>query len=114
MQKLEEEERLREEAGFYAVPKIEQNETLMNIRKMARMIREVKSQRRQTALVEKTSNKPTIPRTAPARARERSASRLRDSMTNLGIDMEGTEDVSFVLQCFYCHRFYSFVGAVTC
>lgn len=99
LQKLEEEESLREEAGYYAVPKIERNETLMNIRKMARMIREVKSQRRQKALVENTSNKPIIPRTAPARARDRSTSGLRDSMRNLGVDMDDTEDVSSVLQC---------------
>lgn len=84
---------MREEAGFYAVPKIERCETLTNIRKMARMIRDIKSQRRQTALVEKSSNKPTIPRTAPARARERSTSRLRDTMENLGVSMEGTEEV---------------------
>lgn len=98
LQKLEEEEKLREDAGYYAVPKIERNETLSNIRKMARMIREIKSQRRQTALVEKTSNKPIIPRTTPARARERSTSCLRDTMTNLGVSMEGTEDVSTILQ----------------
>ncbi|KAK7605461.1 hypothetical protein V9T40_007319 [Parthenolecanium corni] len=95
LQKLEEEEKLREDAGYYAVPKIERNETLSNIRKMARMIREIKSQRRQTALVEKTSNKPIIPRTTPARARERSTSCLRDTMTNLGVSMEGTEDAHF-------------------
>lgn len=48
---------------------------------------------RQESRITKQSNKPTIPRTTPARARERSVAHLRDKMQDLGVDMEGTEEV---------------------
>ena len=93
MEELEKEEQLREEAGYYAVPKIEMDDTLLEIRNLARKIRERKAIMREETRVE-TSSKPTIPRTAPARARERSVSNLRDKMEDLGVTMSGTEDVS--------------------
>lgn len=92
MDKLLKEEQLREDAGFYAVPKMELDETLLEIRQLARKIRERKAIMRQETRVE-TSSKPTIPRTAPARVRERSTSNLRDKMEDLGVSMTGTQDV---------------------
>jgi nucleolar GTP-binding protein len=93
LEQLEEEERLREEAGYYAVPKLELDETLLEIRNLARKIRERKAIMRQETRVE-TSSKPTMPRTAPSRARERSVSNLRDKMEDLGVTMDGTDEVS--------------------
>ena len=91
---MEKEEQLREEAGYYAVPKLELDDTLLEIRNLARKIRERKAIMRQETRVE-ASTKPTLPRSAPARARERSVSHLRDKMEDLGVNMAGTEDVSY-------------------
>lgn len=95
LEELEKEEQLREEAGYYAVPKIELDETLREIRSLALRIRERKAIMRQETRITKQSNKPTIPRTAPARARERSVSTLRNKMRDLGVDLENTDEVSF-------------------
>lgn len=100
MEELEKEEQLREEAGYYAVPKIELDETLREIRSLAFRIRERKSLMRQESRITKQSNKPTIPRTAPARVRERSVSTLRNKMQDLGVDMDETEEVRYLF-CVY-------------
>ena len=101
MEELEKEEQLRQEAGYYAVPKMEIDDTLLEIRSLARKIRERKAIMRQETRVE-TSSKPTIPRTAPARARDRSVVDLRDKMEDLGVTMTGTDDVShFVLLIYF-------------
>lgn len=72
------------------------DETLLEIRSLARRIRERKAIMRQETRVA-SSGKPTIPRTAPARARERKVSQLCDTMEELGVNMENTEDVSSIL-----------------
>lgn len=95
LEELEKEEKLREEAGYYAVPKIELDETLREIRSLALKIRERKSLMRQESRITKQSNKPTIPRTAPARVRERSVSTLRNKMQDLGVDMAESEQAHF-------------------
>jgi len=89
------EEKIREEAGYYAVPKLEMDETLMEIRQLATQIRERKAIMRQDARITKQSNKPVIPRNVPAKARSRSVSRLKRSMEDLGVSMEGTQDAHF-------------------
>lgn len=48
---------------------------------------------RNESRISRQSSKPTTPRTAPARARGRSATDLRSRMEDLGVDMEGTEEV---------------------
>lgn len=95
MEELEKEEQLREEAGYYSVPKMEMDETLLEIRSLARKIRERKAIMRQETRVAATK-KPTIPRTTPARVRERSVTDLRDKMEDLGVSMDNTDDVSSV------------------
>jgi nucleolar GTP-binding protein len=91
---LEAEEAAREEAGYYAVPKIEMDETLKEIRELARQIRDKKIIMRQERAILKNSTKPVVPRTAPAKVRGRSVSRLRTEMEELGVDMSDTSDVS--------------------
>jgi nucleolar GTP-binding protein len=91
---LEREEELREAAGIYVVPKIELDDTMKEICSLAKQIRDKKAILREDARVRKSSTKPKLPRTAAARDRDRSVSRLREQMTDLGVDMTNTEDVS--------------------
>lgn len=94
---LEAEEAVREEAGYYALPKIEMDDTLKEIRELARQIRDKKIIMRQERAIQKNSTKPVVPRTAPAKVRDRSVSRLRSEMEELGVDMSETSDVSIVI-----------------
>lgn len=93
---LEQEENLREEAGVYDSKIPELSETMLEIRDLARQIRERKAIMKDEARITKASTKPVIPRTAGAKTRDRSVSKLRDQMEDLGVDMEGTENVSLV------------------
>ncbi|KDR12537.1 nucleolar GTP-binding protein 1 [Zootermopsis nevadensis] len=92
---LEAEEVAREEAGYYAVPKIEMDETLKEIRELARQIRDKKIIMRQERAIVKNSTKPVVPRTAPAKVRGRSVSRLCSEMEQLGVDMSDTSGAHF-------------------
>jgi nucleolar GTP-binding protein len=55
---------------------------------------------RQERAIQKNSTKPVVPRTAPAKVRDRSVSRLRSDMEELGVDMSETNDVSIGSLCF--------------
>ncbi|XP_039285359.1 nucleolar GTP-binding protein 1 [Nilaparvata lugens] len=92
LEQLEEEERLRTEAGYYATPKIEQSQELTEIRELAAKIRERKAIMKIEARVQKQSTKPVMPRTATAHVRDRSVSRLKDEMSRLGVDIEHEDD----------------------
>ncbi|RZF44482.1 hypothetical protein LSTR_LSTR002255 [Laodelphax striatellus] len=92
LEQLEEEERLRIEAGYYATPKIEQSQELSEIRELAAKIRERKAIMKIEARVQKQSTKPVMPRTATAHVRDRSVSRLKDEMSRLGVDIEHDDD----------------------
>lgn len=75
------------------MPKIEIDETLREIKELAQKIRDRKIINRNESRISRQSSKPTTPRTAPARARGRSATDFRNRMEDLGVDMEGTEEV---------------------
>lgn len=92
---LEREEELREESGMYATPKIELDETMREIKALAQQIRDKKVILREETRVNKATSKPTMPRTAGAKVRDRSVSRLRKEMEDLGVDMEGSEAANF-------------------
>ncbi|XP_066903355.1 nucleolar GTP-binding protein 1-like [Halyomorpha halys] len=94
LEELEREEETREEAGFYAVPKIELDSTLQDIRALAQQIRDKKILMKQEASVRKSSTKPKLPRTTTPKVRERSVSRLRTEMGALGVDIGDEEKVS--------------------
>ncbi|KAK7789081.1 hypothetical protein R5R35_008697, partial [Gryllus longicercus] len=96
LEALEREEALREETGMYAVPKIEVDDNLREIRKLAALIRSKKAILQDEARVRKASTKPVMPRTTAPRARSRSVSRLKREMTDLGVDMSGTEEAHFM------------------
>ncbi|KAL4710363.1 hypothetical protein ACJJTC_003760 [Scirpophaga incertulas] len=81
---LEKEEELREAAGMYAVPKIELDQTMKEIKELAIQIRNKKAILKDESRLTKQSTKPVLPRTSRAHTRQRSVSRLRGEMENLG------------------------------
>lgn len=98
---MEQEEELRIQSGMYAIPKMEMDETMKEIRELAQQIRNRKAIIRQESNVKKQCSKPVIPRTTTARARERSVGKLREEFENLGVDMSETDNVSiFTLKLF--------------
>lgn len=92
---LEKEEEIREQTGMYVVPKIELDDTMQEIKKLALQIRHKKAILKDEARINKQSRKPVMPRTAGAKVRERSVSKLRKSMENLGVSMAGTSSANF-------------------
>ena len=97
LEKLEREEGLREEAGMYAVPKVEMDETLKEIRELAAKIRERKAIMRQEARVATHAGRPIMARTTTPKVRDRSVSKLRSEMSRLGVELTDSATVCFVL-----------------
>ena len=95
MEELEAEEDNRFEAGMYAVPKIELDQTIQDIRELAQQIRDKKKIMKQEARLVKQSTKPIMPRTSVARGRERSVKGLRKQMEELGVDMSESDKAHF-------------------
>ncbi|XP_060530614.1 nucleolar GTP-binding protein 1 [Cylas formicarius] len=95
LEELEKEEELREATGMYVVPKIELDETMQEIQKLALQIRHKKAILKDEARINKQSKKPVVPRTSRAKAKDRSVSKLRKNMENLGVDMSETENANF-------------------
>ncbi|XP_076268900.1 nucleolar GTP-binding protein 1 isoform X2 [Rhynchophorus ferrugineus] len=92
---LEKEEDIREQTGMYVVPKIELDDTMMEIKKLALQIRNKKAILKDEARINKQSRKPVIPRTSGAKVRDRSVNKLRKNMEALGVDMSGTTQANF-------------------
>ncbi|XP_006609027.1 nucleolar GTP-binding protein 1 [Apis dorsata] len=95
LNELEKEEQLREETGMYdyKVPML--SDTMLEIVQMAKQIREKKAIMKDEARIQKASTKPIMPRTAAAKIRDRSVSKLKEEMEDLGIDMEDSENAHF-------------------
>lgn len=64
---LEKDEEIREETGMYVVPKIEYDETMMEIKRLALEIRNKKAIIKDEARINKQSRKPVIPRNSAAK-----------------------------------------------
>ncbi|KAG5891666.1 hypothetical protein JTB14_020084 [Gonioctena quinquepunctata] len=92
---LEKDEEFREETGMYVVPKIEYDETMEEIKKLALQIRNKKAIIKDEARINKQSRKPVMPRTAGGKVRDRSVSKLREDMSKLGVDLEESGDAHF-------------------
>ncbi|CAB3223068.1 unnamed protein product [Arctia plantaginis] len=92
---LEKEEELREAGGMYAVPKIELDDTMKEIRELARQIRNKKAILKDESRLVKQSTKPVMPRNSRARAKDRSTTKLREEMEKLGVDMSETKEAHF-------------------
>lgn len=95
LEELEREEGLREEGGVYNLPDMSMDETLREIREMAKQIRTKRFLLRDEKRLSSRKNKPVIPRHKQPKVRDRSVSKLRETMENLGVDMSGTENANF-------------------
>ncbi|XP_043489384.1 nucleolar GTP-binding protein 1 [Polistes fuscatus] len=95
LNQLEREEQLREESGMYDYKLPELTETMQEIVALAKKIREKKIIMKEEARIQKASTKPVMPRTAAAKVRDRSVSKLKEQMEDLGVDMEDTENAHF-------------------
>ncbi|XP_015187030.1 PREDICTED: nucleolar GTP-binding protein 1 [Polistes dominula] len=95
LNQLEREEQLREESGMYDYKLPELTETMQEIVALAKKIREKKIIMKDEARIQKASTKPVMPRTAAAKVRDRSVSKLKEQMEDLGVDMEDSENAHF-------------------
>lgn len=95
LEQLEAEEEAREKAGVYDSDEEEEDENLKEIHELAEKIRTKKKLMKNDQKIDRTRNKPVLPRTTVAKKRERSVSRLRQEFTDLGVDMTGTEAAHF-------------------
>lgn len=95
LEELEREEGIREEGGVYTLPDMTMDETLKEIREMAKLIRGKRFQLRDDRRLASKKNKSAIPRHKQPKVRDRSVAKLRETMQNLGVDMSGTENANF-------------------
>ncbi|KAF7384659.1 hypothetical protein HZH68_014271 [Vespula germanica] len=95
LNQLELEEHLREESGMYDYKIPQLTETMREIIALAKQIRDKKIIMKDEARIQKASTKPVMPRTAAAKIRDRSVSKLKEQMEDLGIDMKNTENAHF-------------------
>lgn len=86
LKQLEAEEELRDQAGFYDFPESEDDEEMKEIRSLARQIRKKKAILSINAKIDNTT-KPKVSRPIMKR-RERSVSRLRSEMSDLGVELD--------------------------
>lgn len=95
LEELEREEGLREEAGFYEAAPLNIDETMKEIRELAKQIRLKKFLLRDERRLANKKSKSVIPRNKRARVRDRTVDKLKASMEGLGVDMSGTEQANF-------------------
>ncbi|XP_062550584.1 nucleolar GTP-binding protein 1 [Armigeres subalbatus] len=95
LEELEREEGLRLEAGFYDPPPLNLDETLLEIREMAKQIRLKRFLLKDARKLQQKSGRPVMPRHKQATVRDRKVDNLRKTMENLGVDMSGTEQTNF-------------------
>jgi len=94
LEELEREEAAREEGGLYVLPKMELDQTLIDIRRLAQEIRDKKAIMRQESALRQCT-KSIMPRTATPLVRGRSVSRLRSEMASLGVNLENDEKAGY-------------------
>ncbi|XP_034477865.1 nucleolar GTP-binding protein 1 [Drosophila innubila] len=95
LEELEREEGLRESGGVYTVPDMSMDETLKEIREMAKQIRGKRFELRDEKRLSHRKNKPIIPRNKQPKVRDRSVNKLVETMEGLGVDMSGNEKANF-------------------
>lgn len=92
---LEREEGLREEGGLYNAPDMSLDETMKEIRSLAKQIRTKRFTLRDERRLASNKNKSAIPRHKMPKIKDRNVDNLRTTMENLGVDMSGTENANF-------------------
>lgn len=95
LEELERAEGIREEGGIYDIPDMSMDETLKEIREMAKKIRTKRFLLRDEKRLQPRKNKPIIPRHKQPKVRDRSVNKLVETMENLGVDMSGSENANF-------------------
>lgn len=95
LEQLELEEGMRLQDGFYNAPVRTIDETLREIRDMARQIRTKSFILRDNKRLAPRADKPKIPRHKLPHARERNVDKLRNTMDELGVDMSTKSDANF-------------------
>jgi nucleolar GTP-binding protein len=95
LEELEREEGLRLESGYYEPPKLNIDETLQEIRDMARQIRTKRFTLRDNKRLAPRADKPKIPRHKLSHVRDRKVDKLKNTMEELGVDMSTKEDSNF-------------------
>lgn len=95
LEELERDEGLRMDDGFYDAKALNIDETLQEIRDMARQIRTKRFILRDNKRLAPRADKPKIPRHKMAHARNRKSENLQSTMEDLGVDMSGAEKANF-------------------
>lgn len=95
LEELEREEGLRLESGFYDPPPLNLDETLLEIREMAKQIRLKRFLLKDYRKLNQKSGRPIMPRHKQAGVRDRKVDNLRKTMENLGVDMSETNEANF-------------------
>ena len=95
LEELEKEEEMREKAGVYDSGE-ETDSDYEEVHDLATKIRNKKKVMKIDSSLRKNKTTATMPRTGRAFKRERSVSRLRDDMEQLGVDMSDVEGTHFV------------------
>lgn len=113
LEELEREEGLREAGGVYAVPDMSMDETLKEIREMAKQIRGKRFELRDEKRLSSRKNKPVIPRHKQPKVRDRSVKKLVETMEGLGVDMSGNEQANYTKSVMDLRRSVVAVGSKT-
>jgi nucleolar GTP-binding protein len=95
LEELERDDGLRMENAFYEPPKLNMDETLQEIRDMARQIRTKRFILRDNKKLAPRADKPKIPRHKQSHVRLRKTENLMSTMEELGVDMSGAEKANF-------------------
>ncbi|KAF0300466.1 Nucleolar GTP-binding protein 1 [Amphibalanus amphitrite] len=95
LEELEKEEEMREKAGVYDSDE-ETDSDYEEVHELATKIRNKKKIMKIDSKLRKNKTTATMPRTGRAFKRERSVSRLRDDMEQLGVDMSDVDGTHFV------------------
>lgn len=95
LEELEREEGLREENGLYNPPDMTLDQTMKDIREMAKQIRTKRFMLRDERRLSSNKNSSAIPRHKMPKIKDRSVDQLKTTMENLGVDMSGTEKANF-------------------
>lgn len=95
LEELEREEGLREENGLYKPPDMTLDQTMKEIRDMAKQIRTKRFMLRDERRMQSNKNSSAIPRHKLPKIKDRNIDQLKTTMENLGVDMSGTENANF-------------------
>lgn len=95
LEELEREEGLREEKGLYNPPDMTLDQTMKEIREMAKQIRTKRFMLRDERRLSSNKNNSAIPRHKMPKIKDRNVDQLKNTLQNLGVDMSGTENANF-------------------